>query len=202
VNIAVAAQNYDAYNNGVNADIFLKTPQGTLFKGRVWPGAAVFPDWFHSNTQQYWNSEFAGFFNPDTGVDIDALWIDMNEPSNFCEYPCTNPEGTTASDIPGGVTARDSLSHYGSEHMEERNERMTVRGSRNKIMGSREEIVDKENREAFKREANGTKKGLPGRDLLNPAYKIRNEFVALSNKTADTDIIHQGGYAEYDTHNL
>jgi alpha-glucosidase len=24
----------------------------------------------------------------------------------------------------------------------------------------------------------------------------------LSNKTADTDLIHQGGWAEYDTHNL
>jgi alpha-glucosidase len=33
--------------------------------------------------QKYWDDEFASFFNADTGVDIDALWIDMNEPSNL-----------------------------------------------------------------------------------------------------------------------
>lgn len=47
---------------------------------------------FHPNTQGYWNSEFQSFFDPETGVDIDALWIDMNEPSNFCDYPCADPE--------------------------------------------------------------------------------------------------------------
>lgn len=31
------------------------------------------------------------FFNT-SGVDIDGLWIDMNEASNFCYYPCSNPE--------------------------------------------------------------------------------------------------------------
>jgi len=54
----------------------------------------------------------------------------------------------------------------------------------------------------FARQTNGTKIGLPGRDLINPLYKIRNEQGSLSNKTADTDLIHQGGSAEYDTHNL
>lgn len=79
----MAAQNYDAYNNGVKADIFLKKADGSLYKGSVWPGPTVFPDWFHPNMQSYWNSEFASFFNADTGIDIDALWIDMNEPSNL-----------------------------------------------------------------------------------------------------------------------
>jgi alpha-glucosidase len=82
----------------LKADIFLKKADGSVFKGRVWPGVAVFPDWFHSNTQQYWDDEFASFFNPKSGVDIDALWIDMNEPSNFCDYPCDNPEAKTDQD--------------------------------------------------------------------------------------------------------
>ncbi|KAF8800222.1 hypothetical protein BYT27DRAFT_7263122 [Phlegmacium glaucopus] len=30
-------------------------------------------------------------FNPDTGIDIDRSWIDMNEPSGFCNFPCDNP---------------------------------------------------------------------------------------------------------------
>lgn len=51
-----------------------------------------FPDWFAPGTQDYWNGEFDSFFSADTGIDIDALWIDMNEASNFCVFPCIHPE--------------------------------------------------------------------------------------------------------------
>ena len=57
----------------------------------VWPGITAFPDWFAPNTQAYWDDEFASFFNA-SGLDIDGLWIDMNEISNFCYYPCNDPE--------------------------------------------------------------------------------------------------------------
>jgi alpha-glucosidase (family GH31 glycosyl hydrolase) len=56
----------------------------------VWPGITAFPDWFNPNTQDFWNNQFATFFDADTGVDIDGLWIDMNEASNFCVYPCSD----------------------------------------------------------------------------------------------------------------
>lgn len=36
----------------------------------------------HPNITKYWNEELAAFFNPKTGIDIDGLWIDMNEPTN------------------------------------------------------------------------------------------------------------------------
>ncbi|KAK1056332.1 hypothetical protein LTR74_014992 [Friedmanniomyces endolithicus] len=52
------------------------------------------------------------------------------------------------------------------------------------------------------RQSNGNKVGLPGRDLIKPQYTIDNAAGSLSNKTLDTDLIHYGGYAEYDTHNL
>ena len=64
------------FANGAAADAFLKNADGSWFNGVVWPGVTVFPDWFHPNTQGYWNGEFDSFFNADTGVDIDALWID------------------------------------------------------------------------------------------------------------------------------
>lgn len=67
-----------AYGNGIEADAFLKEEDGSLYEGVVWPGVTVFPDWFAAGTQQYWNSEFETFFNPETGIDIDGLWIDMN----------------------------------------------------------------------------------------------------------------------------
>ena len=30
----------------------------------------------------YWNNEFQMFYSPQTGLDIDGAWIDMNEPSS------------------------------------------------------------------------------------------------------------------------
>ncbi|KAK4904967.1 hypothetical protein LTR49_025674 [Elasticomyces elasticus] len=75
---------------------------GSVYKGVVWPGVTSFPNRFAPGTQGYWNDEFDTFFNPGTGIDIDALWIDMNEASNLCVFPCTNPENqaTTMGDPP------------------------------------------------------------------------------------------------------
>lgn len=70
-------------------------------KGAVWPGTSIFPDWFHEDAQDYWTNEFALFFDADEGVDIDALWIDMNEASNFCDWPCSDPDQYTIdNDLP------------------------------------------------------------------------------------------------------
>jgi alpha-glucosidase len=97
VDPAVARSDNQAYNDGVDMDIFQKTPNGSIYTGAVWPGPTVFPDWFHPSAQDYWNKQFLRFFDPDTGVDIDALWIDMNEAANFCPYPCADPEGKGTS---------------------------------------------------------------------------------------------------------
>lgn len=91
VDPAVAYQDYGSFNRGKDADIFMKNNDGSIYQGVVWPGVTAFPDWFHEKTQDYWNNEFMRFFDAETGLDIDALWIDMNEPSNFCEWPCDNP---------------------------------------------------------------------------------------------------------------
>lgn len=89
--VAYVTENYLPFSNGVAHDAFLKVANGSIYVGVVWPGAAEFPDWFAPGTQDYWDGEFQRFFDADTGVDIDALWIDMNEASNFCNYPCKDP---------------------------------------------------------------------------------------------------------------
>lgn len=30
----------------------------------------------------YWDKEFELFYNPETGIDIDGAWIDMNDPAS------------------------------------------------------------------------------------------------------------------------
>lgn len=77
VDPAVAYQDYAAFNDG--RDIFMKTENGSVFAGVVWPGVTAWPDFFNPGTQTYWNEQFESFFNPETGVDISGLWIDMNE---------------------------------------------------------------------------------------------------------------------------
>jgi alpha-glucosidase len=303
VDPAVAYQDYPAFNNGVDQEVFMVRGNGSVYKGVVWPGVTAFPDWFHPNTQSYWDSEFQSFFNPDTGVDIDALWIDMNDPSNFCNYPCSNPEleaellgnppqppairlgsprpiegfpesfqpicktivtfnvnastffgenilvygsaltignGGAASnaaplgannypiwsaaiDMPADteVTYQYIRAQPDGTFVFETTNRTLTTGACDTSLATGDTISTESPPQARKakrfadfsykthhltahgkRQANGDKKGLPGRDLISPAYDIQNTAGSLSNKTADTDLVHHDGWVEYDTHNL
>ncbi|KAK7014854.1 glycoside hydrolase family 31 protein [Favolaschia claudopus] len=84
-------ENYGPYDRGTADDIWLKNANGSAHLGLVWPGVTVYPDWFSPKIQDYWNNEFELFYNPEAGLDIDGAWIDMNEPSSFCDLPCDNP---------------------------------------------------------------------------------------------------------------
>lgn len=161
----------------------MKTANGSIYRGVVWPGTTAFPDWFNDKTQAYWNGQFNSFFNKSTGVDIDALWIDMNEPSNFCDYPCNPPEDF----------ARSTASNF-------RSTEVNVGNAQKPIVEAT--VYQPHFQTISKRKSEGKMKGLPGRDLINPKYNIQNLGGSLSNHTLPTDLIHANGLAEYDTHNL
>eukprot|EP00599_Poterioochromonas_sp_BG-1_P003588 CAMPEP_0173147580 /NCGR_PEP_ID=MMETSP1105-20130129/9218_1 /TAXON_ID=2985 /ORGANISM="Ochromonas sp., Strain BG-1" /LENGTH=872 /DNA_ID=CAMNT_0014062089 /DNA_START=184 /DNA_END=2799 /DNA_ORIENTATION=+ len=72
---------YDAYEKGLKYDIFIKDLQGNNYLGQVWPGPVYFPDFFHPKAQDYWTEQFTNFYSL---VEIDGVWIDMNEIANFC----------------------------------------------------------------------------------------------------------------------
>lgn len=152
----------------------------------MWPGVTVFPDWFNEDTAPYWNGEFNIFFDPDTGVDIDGLWIDMNEASNFCPWPCPDAEAyARENNLPPAPPP--------------------VRPNPRPLPGFPPDFQPPAAKRSMKRadSVKGKKAGLPGRNLLDPPYKIANAAGVLSDKTIATNLIHAGeGYAEYDTHNL
>jgi alpha-glucosidase len=177
-------QDYPAFNEGREKGIFMKTANGSIYRGVVWPGVTAYPDWFHEKTQAYWNGQFSSFFNESTGVDIDALWIDMNEPSNFCDYPCNPPAGLVTSS-----KHIDPVIHANTFNVQK------------PISGGGGDSRYSESR-VSEREKSHKMKGLPGRDLINPKYSISNLGGSLSNHTVPTDLIHANGIAEYDTHNL
>ncbi|KAF9197915.1 hypothetical protein BGZ49_001447 [Haplosporangium sp. Z 27] len=79
---------YEPYESGMKNDVFIKTPTGKPIEGRVWPGQTYFPDFFNTNeTWEFWKQEL-GKTRADLGDNV-YPWIDMNEPSNFCNGPCT-----------------------------------------------------------------------------------------------------------------
>ncbi|KAG8896761.1 hypothetical protein FRC00_005310 [Tulasnella sp. 408] len=88
-------QNYGAFDRGVKDGAFMKFPNGTLYQGVVWPGLTVYPDWFHPKATDYWTGEIKRFFDPKTGIDIDGLWIDMNEATKWARE--THPAGFAAA---------------------------------------------------------------------------------------------------------
>jgi alpha-glucosidase len=82
---------YAPFQRGAAKDVFLKADDGSYYRGSQWAGEVVWPDWLHPNTQAWWTSEILKFFDPATGIDIDGLWNDMNEASNFCQDITCDP---------------------------------------------------------------------------------------------------------------
>lgn len=216
VDPAVAYQDYAPFHRGVEDDIFLLRANGSVWKGVVWPGVTAFPDWFSANISQYWNNEFNEFFSADTGVDIDALWIDMNEPSSFpCFFPCDNPDESAIGYPPEAPAVRSppralpgfpcDFQPEGTDCERTETRSLEVRDSTPKPLSTSHLLLKN-------RQSEGQQLGLPGRDLLFPKYSIHNKAAyqddwnadkgGISNKTVNTDLIHQNGLTMYDTHNL
>lgn len=110
----------------------------------------------------------------------------MNEASNFCVWPCSDPFGYAAANgyPPTPPDVRQNAGYP--------------------IPGFPADFQPSSASRKVKRQSNstGTHWGLPGRDLVDPPYHINNDAGSLSNKTIDTDLYHENGLAMYDTHNL
>ncbi|EGN96446.1 glycoside hydrolase family 31 protein [Serpula lacrymans var. lacrymans S7.3] len=163
---------YGAYDRGSEMDIWVKSANGSNSLGLVWPGVTVFPDWFNSDTQSYWSKEFQMFYSPETGIDIDGAWIDMNEPSSFCVYPCEDPFAQAITQgLPPNRTdpiPNPDTPIFGNS---------TYKGWRKRDEDS-------------------------GFNIVNPPYNIENAAGALGSLTANVTSVAANGLLMYDTHNL
>jgi alpha-glucosidase len=215
--------NYDTVARGIEDNIWLLRENGSAWLGVVWPGVSVFPDWFAENITSYWNNEFAIFFDEDEGIDIDALWIDMNEPSSFpCFFPCDDPYGSAVGFPPEPPRVRENprpLPGFPCEFQpaDEGGCDTAAASSKRSSVEIREPIPMDAKFDSLiatrqSEDEDGEWQGLPDRDLLYPQYSIRNKAAyrvdwndeegGISNKTVLTDVISQNGLAMYDTHNL
>jgi len=74
-------QTYLPTIEGIQEDVFIKWDNGSLMRGAVWPGPVYFPDFFTSQTQNWWKRWITNFRS--VNLTFDGLWIDMNEPALF-----------------------------------------------------------------------------------------------------------------------
>ncbi|CAH0025995.1 unnamed protein product [Clonostachys rhizophaga] len=203
---------YAPFTRGHNKNVFLKTAGGSDFRGVQWAGVVVWPDYHSQEGQQWWKDEILSFFNPDTGVDVDGIWNDMNEPSNFCPdvncdpvahakaanappEPKNAPRDNTGRPIPGFPASFQPKSSKGSlpDEIEEYNG----------LIGDDLPLVQRTTN--LVKRADGDKKGLNERTnyyLLNPFYRINNAKGDISKVTVYTNITNHDGTKHYDTHNL
>ena len=85
------------YDSGLAGGHFVKTPQGGVYEGPVWPARAeknpapsVFPDFSRAETRTWWG----GLFEPLVKQGVAGIWNDMNEPAVF-----DNATGTMPLDV-------------------------------------------------------------------------------------------------------
>ncbi|CAL1274835.1 unnamed protein product [Larinioides sclopetarius] len=122
---------YPPYDEGLEEDIFIKNPNGTVFKGKVWTGGeTAFPDFSNPRATAYWSKQFSDFHNK---VNFDGVWIDMNEPSNFYSGEKEGCMNSTFEDPPylpnwelGSIPLRQrtvcmTAKHYSTIHYNEHN---------------------------------------------------------------------------------
>jgi alpha-glucosidase len=78
---------YAPYDSGIQNDVFVKNPDGSIYVGKVWPGDSVFPDFTLSRVRDWWGGLYKGF----VGMGVCGFWNDMNEPALFERADKTMP---------------------------------------------------------------------------------------------------------------
>jgi alpha-glucosidase len=83
-----AEPGFGVYDQGAAQDAWITTAQGQPYKGEVWPGRCVFPDYTQPGVRRWW----AGLYKDFMATGVDGVWNDMNEPAVFNVQSKTMPE--------------------------------------------------------------------------------------------------------------
>jgi alpha-glucosidase len=83
-----AEKGYSVFDQVMAKDLAVKNAKGELYKGEVWPGWCVYPDYTRSDVRSWW----AGLYGDFIGKGVSGVWNDMNEPAVFNVKSKTMPE--------------------------------------------------------------------------------------------------------------
>lgn len=81
-------EGYEPYASGTRGDHWVKSAQGDVWTGKVWPGTCAFPDFTRAATRRWWAGLVAEWMTDR----VDGVWNDMNEPAIFDVASKTMPE--------------------------------------------------------------------------------------------------------------
>jgi alpha-glucosidase len=70
---------YEAYEDGLKNNCFVKYPDNTPYTGEVWPGWCHFPDFTDAKVREWWGKKFSSL----TSAGVEGFWNDMNEPASW-----------------------------------------------------------------------------------------------------------------------
>ncbi len=70
---------YHVYDSGQEINAWVQTANGAPYRGNVWPGRCVFPDFTNAAVRQWWGGLYGQFLT----LGVDGIWNDMNEPAVF-----------------------------------------------------------------------------------------------------------------------
>lgn len=140
----------------------------------------------------------------------------MNEPSNFCPFPCDDPDKAARDmhtppepppvrepprSLPGFSSSISSSSTSTSSHSSQTS--TATKDTENEAPAIVPETDDDAQAHLELRDVVAPD-SKDKDDVLHPPYKINNHnsHADLSDKTVRTDIVHAGDHRHYDTHNL
>lgn len=185
VDPGISTEEHPTLARGRELDAFLKADDGSEYRGVQWAGEVVWPDYLSPEAQEWWTEEITIFFDPDTGLDSDGIWTDMNEASNFCPdincHPKEHADNTNTPPEP----ANPPRNNTGRP-----------------IPGFPDSFQPQVPLVRVRQDETGDKKGLADRDFFYPAYQINNRQGNISDNTLYTNITNHDGTRQYDTHNM
>ncbi len=89
INPGVKAEpGYFVYDQMIEQDLAVRNKAGEVYRGEVWPGFCIFPDYTRPDVREWW----AGLYKDFMATGISGVWNDMNEPAVFNVPTKTMPE--------------------------------------------------------------------------------------------------------------
>lgn len=70
-------EKYHIYQEGLQKGYFCTYDDGKIYRGTVWPGICVFPDFSRAEVRQWWGDHYQELFT----LGVDGIWNDMDEPT-------------------------------------------------------------------------------------------------------------------------